>query len=203
MLYSFMKIHTLSLWVLRASDGHFIHTFLFICFPSNCLHSTPFLPPIFSGSFHLSFLFGNQSYCTRVVSFSSSTSKCLRFSSKGGGLGFPESNTSTLSPNLSPCLPQDQSFFFSWAHVFSCIFNLPHSTSSVYRHIYFFLFPPYHSFHLITFPSLPRVLTTCFCLLTFYLRLAQWSGGAIPSTLLRFAHPLLEAYGAVAQTLLS
>lgn len=85
MLYSFMKIHTLSLWVLIASDGHFIHTFLFICFPSNCLHSTPFLPPIFSGSFHLSFLFGNQSYCTRVVSFSSSTSKCLRFSSKGGG----------------------------------------------------------------------------------------------------------------------
>lgn len=141
MLYSFMKIHTLSLWVLRASDGHFIHTFLFICFPSNCLHSTPFLPPIFSGSFHLSFLFGNQSYCTRVVSFSSSTSKCLRFSSKGGGgLGFPESNTSTLSPNLSPCLPQDQSFFFSWAHVFSCIFNLPHSTSSVYRHIYIFFY---------------------------------------------------------------
>lgn len=203
-----MKIYAFSFWVLGARDNShlFIHTLLNQLSTVVLLHPAPFLPFILSGSFTCYF-----SLRIKAITWELSTSlpplqNVCTFLVKGC-LGFFESNTSSRSPNLSPCFPSDESHFFSWAHIFSCISNLPLSTSSVYRHI--FLVPPLTclppQYPLITFSSLLYflkkwcMLTTCLYLLTFYSLLTLGTMVFTPSALLRFSHPLLWKYEAVAQ----
>lgn len=117
-----MNIYTFSLWGLRALDSLFLHTILVTHFPklptSLKLEPTPSLPLVCSS---LTYYYSLRIKATaRELSASpSSTSKCLYTFSLKRCLDFSESNTSTHSPNLFPCLPQHQSYLFSWAYIFS------------------------------------------------------------------------------------
>lgn len=143
MLHNVVKIYAFSFWVLGTCDNHLIHTFLFIHFPTNYLQLYSYTQHHFytfytQWKFHLLFLF-EKIFAQELSTSLPPLQNVCAFSVKGC-LGFSESKSSSCSPNLSPCLPSDQSDFLLLGTYISCIFNLPLSTSSVYRHI--FLVPP-------------------------------------------------------------
>lgn len=130
--------------------------------------------------------------------------KCRTFSVKGC-LGFSETNTSTRSPNLSPCLPEDQTCFLENMYFLAfliCPFPQAQSTDTFFfnSHPYLISHP---SYHLITYSSLPHflkkwcMLTTWLYFLSIHFSLTE-TMVPTPSSLLRFVHPLLGTYDALA-----
>lgn len=112
-------------------------------------------------------------------------------------------NTSTQSPNLSPCLLWGHSHFFSCAHIFSCIFLFAPQSINIsffYSHPYLILHPAsiwLLSCHCHISWKSGALLSTCLYLLTCYSLITQWNYGFYSLHSPLICYSLLWTYGAI------